>query len=65
VPADHRDAATGRRRRGQALVALYDRLFSLGQSLMPVVALAALPIALWELSLGIWLTVKGFRPSTT
>jgi len=25
--------------------------------------LAALPVALWELSLGIWLVVKGFRPS--
>jgi uncharacterized protein DUF4386 len=97
---------------GQALVALYDRLFLLGQSLMPVVnalllgsllyrsrlvpralpvlgfvgapllatatiatmagfverssawvAVAALPIALWELSLGVWLVVKGFRPS--
>jgi hypothetical protein len=26
-------------------------------------ALAALPIALWEFSLGIWLVVKGFKPS--
>jgi uncharacterized protein DUF4386 len=25
--------------------------------------LAALPIALWELSLGLWLIVKGFEPS--
>jgi hypothetical protein len=25
-------------------------------------AIAALPIALWELSLGIWLVAKGFRP---
>jgi hypothetical protein len=97
---------------GQALTGLYDRLFLLGQSLMPAVnalllgsllyrsrlvpralpllgfagaplltaatvatmaglierdsawaALAALPIALWELSLGIWLLVKGFRPA--
>jgi hypothetical protein len=97
---------------GQALVSLYDRLFLLGQSLMPVVnalllgsllyrsrlvpralpvlgfvgapllavatlatmagiverdsavvAVAALPIALWELSLGIWLVAKGFKPS--
>ncbi|MEU8633024.1 DUF4386 domain-containing protein [Amycolatopsis sp. NPDC048633] len=97
---------------GQALVALHDRLFLLGQSLMPVVnalllgsllyrsrlvpralpvlgffgapllaaatiatmagfierssawaAAAALPIALWELSLGSWLIVKGFKPS--
>ncbi|MQY29245.1 DUF4386 domain-containing protein [Nocardia aurantia] len=28
----------------------------------PIAAVAALPIALWELSLGIWLLVKGFRP---
>lgn len=97
---------------GQALTGLYDRLFLLGQSLMPAVnalllgsllyrsrlvpralpllglagaplltaatvatmaglierdstwaVLAALPIALWELSLGIWLLVKGFRPA--
>ncbi|MFC5139799.1 DUF4386 domain-containing protein [Actinomycetospora rhizophila] len=27
-------------------------------------SLCALPIALWEFSLGIWLTVKGFRPTT-
>jgi hypothetical protein len=26
-------------------------------------ALAALPIALWEFSLGVWLVVKGFNPS--
>lgn len=93
----------------QALVALYDRMFLLGQGLMPAVnalllgsllyqsrsvprvlpvlgiigaplllashaavafgilervstltGLAALPIALWELLLGIWLIVKGF-----
>ena len=28
-----------------------------------VAALAALPIAAWELSLGLWLTFKGFNPS--
>src|SRR5687767_13236867 len=33
----------------------YDRM-------APVAALAALPIAAWELSLGVYLTVKGFRP---
>ncbi|GAA4923029.1 uncharacterized protein DUF4386 [Actinomycetospora succinea] len=27
-------------------------------------SLCALPTALWELSLGVWLTVKGFRPTT-
>ena len=26
-------------------------------------AIATLPVALWELSLGIWLVVKGFKPS--
>jgi hypothetical protein len=26
-------------------------------------ALATLPVAAWELSLGVWLVVKGFRPS--
>jgi hypothetical protein len=95
---------------GQALVTMYDRMFLLGQSLMPAVnalllgtllyrsrlvpralpllglvgapllvsadvavlfgvidrisplaAITALPIALWELSLGVWLTVKGFN----
>jgi hypothetical protein len=35
---------------------VYDRL-------SPVAALAALPIALWELSLGVWLVTKGFKPS--
>lgn len=34
---------------------LYDRM-------APVAALAAIPIAAWEFSLGIHLTVKGFRP---
>ena len=29
----------------------------------PPVALAALPIALWEFSLGVYLVVKGFKPS--
>jgi Domain of unknown function (DUF4386) len=97
---------------GQALVALYDRTFLLGQSLIPAAnalllgsllyqsrlvprilpllgfigapllvasttatmfgvidrvsalsGISALPIALWEFSLGIWLLVKGFTPS--
>ena len=34
----------------------YDRM-------APVAALAALPIAAWELSLGVYLTVRGFRPA--
>src|SRR5437660_3452859 len=97
---------------GRALVAMYDRMFLLGQSFMPAVnalllgsllfqsrlvprvlpaigligapllvggdiavlfglidrtsspaLLTAIPIALWEFSLGVWLVVKGFRPS--
>jgi hypothetical protein len=97
---------------GQALVAMYDRMFLVGQSFLPAVnalllgsllyqsrlvpralpiigfigapllvasdiavlfdlvgrtsppvALAAIPIALWEFSLGVWLVVKGFKPS--
>jgi hypothetical protein len=28
-----------------------------------VASLAALPVAAWELSLGVWLVVKGFKPS--
>jgi hypothetical protein len=97
---------------GQALVALYDRINLLSQSLMPIVndlllgyllyksrlvprvlpvlafigaplllvadaavlfgvvervsalpAIAVLPVALFEFSLGVYLTVKGFRPS--
>ena len=38
-------------------------LFDLVGRTAPPVALAAIPIALWEFSLGVWLVVKGFRPS--
>ena len=97
---------------GHALVAMYDRMFLVGQSFIPAVnalllgsllyqsrlvprvlpllgfigaallvagdiavlfgligqhapstALAAIPIALWEFSLGVWLVLKGFKPS--
>ena len=97
---------------GNALVAMYDRMFLVGQSLMPAMnalllgtlmyqsrlvprvlpligligaplllatdvavlfgligrtsapaGLGALPIALWEFSLGVWLFAKGFKPS--
>src|SRR3954447_3090012 len=37
-------------------------LFGLVERSSPA-ALAALPIALWEFSLGVWLVVKGFSPS--
>jgi hypothetical protein len=35
---------------------VYDRM-------APIAALAALPIAAWEFSLGLWLTFRGFTPS--
>ena len=38
-------------------------LFGLIGQHAPSTALAAIPIALWEFSLGIYLVVKGFRPS--
>ena len=105
-------AGTGALVMGQTLAILYDRIFLLSQSLMPVVndlllgfllyqsrlvprvlpliafigaplllasdvavlfslwertstatALAALPVALFEFSLGVYLVVKGFKPS--
>jgi len=97
---------------GQALVAFYDRIFALGQGLIPAVnalllgsllyqsrlvprilplvgligapillasdiavlfglwdrvslqsGIAAIPIAIWEFSLGVYLIVRGFKPS--
>ncbi|MBQ1044304.1 DUF4386 domain-containing protein [Micromonospora sp. C72] len=38
-------------------------LFGAWDRLSPVTAVAALPIAVWEFSLGVYLVVKGFRPS--
>jgi hypothetical protein len=38
-------------------------LFGLIEPISPWSAIATLPVALWEFSLGLWLTVKGFRPS--
>jgi hypothetical protein len=37
-------------------------LFGHVEPFSPISSLAALPVALWELSLGIWLVVKGFTP---
>ncbi len=39
-------------------------LFGAFDQVSPVAALAALPIAAWELSLGVWLMVKGFNRFT-
>ncbi len=38
-------------------------LFGLNEQLSVWSAIATLPIAAWELSLGVWLVVKGFKPS--
>jgi hypothetical protein len=38
--------------------------FGVLDRMSPIAALAALPVAAWEFSLGVYLTVKGFRPSS-
>ncbi len=50
---------------GAALLVAGDaaKLFDLLGPMSSVAALVALPIALWEFSLGVWLVVKGFKPS--
>ena len=37
--------------------------FGVIEPISPWTAIATLPIALWEFSLGLWLTFKGFQPS--
>lgn len=37
-------------------------IFGIADQVSALAGLAALPIALWEISLGLWLVVKGFRP---
>jgi len=48
---------------GAALLAVSWLAVFLGiiEALSPIAALAALPIAVWELSLGLYLTFRGFR----
>jgi hypothetical protein len=38
-------------------------LFGHNEQTSGITALATLPIACWELSVGIWMTVKGFKPA--
>src|SRR2546430_2030640 len=38
-------------------------MFGINHQVSAWSAIAALPIALWEFSLGVWLVVKGFKPS--
>ena len=51
---------------GVTLIAGYLAVMSglIGQH-APLAGLSALPVALFEFSLGVWLTVKGFNPSAT
>jgi hypothetical protein len=45
------------------IAAVFATLFGGIEQVSAISALAALPVAAWELSLGVWLVVKGFRPS--
>jgi hypothetical protein len=45
------------------LAAATATLFGLTDQTSAWSAIAALPVAAWELSLGVWMVVKGFRPS--
>jgi hypothetical protein len=45
------------------IIATTGTLFGLWERVSAPTAIGALPIAVWEFSLGIWLVVKGFRPS--
>jgi Domain of unknown function (DUF4386) len=37
-------------------------MFRIYDQVSPVSAIATIPVALWELSLGLWLVIKGFKP---
>ena len=45
------------------IVAVFATLLGGGQSLHGLAVVPVLPVAVWEFSLGVWLVVKGFRPS--
>ena len=45
------------------IAAVFAMLFGQHSSLTGLAALPVIPVAAWELSLGVWLVVKGFRPS--
>ena len=40
-------------------------LFGLIERISPLAALSAVPVALFEFSIGAWLVVKGFNPSAS
>jgi uncharacterized protein DUF4386 len=45
------------------ITAVFATLFGQHSALTGLAALPVIPVAAWELSLGLWLVVKGFRPS--
>ena len=45
------------------IAVVFARLFGSAGSIAGGGGLAGIPVAAWELSLGLWLVVKGFRPS--
>jgi Domain of unknown function (DUF4386) len=45
------------------IIAVFATLFGQHSSLTGLAALPVIPVAAWELSLGVWLAVKGFKPS--
>jgi hypothetical protein len=45
------------------IIAVFATLFGQHSSLTGLAGLPVIPVAAWEFSLGVWLVVKGFRPS--
>ena len=45
------------------IIAVFAMLLGQHSSLAGLATLPVIPVAAWEFSLGVWLTVKGFRPS--
>ena len=45
------------------IIAVFATLFGQHSALTGLAAIPVIPVAAWELSLGVWLVVKGFRPS--
>jgi len=46
------------------LLATVAVLFGAFDQVSPISAIATLPVAAWELSVGVYLTVRGFHPSS-
>jgi hypothetical protein len=49
---------------GLLVVSWFAVLLGLVEAVSPLAAIAALPIAVWEFSLGVYLTFRGFKPSS-